>query len=68
LMPEPFDRVVTDAVFQFIIDDPHEFPIRKPVVKAFESLELLHHGVGHPGTGPFGGRFFCISLCYKVLL
>ena len=52
LMPEPFDRVVTEAVFQFIIDDPHEFPIGKPVVKTFEALEFLHHGVGHPGTGP----------------
>ena len=52
LLPEPFNGVVTDTIFQFIIDDPHEFPIRKPVVKAFESLEFLPHGVGHPGTGP----------------
>jgi hypothetical protein len=52
LLPEPFDRVVTDAVCQCIRDDPHAFPIRQPVVKAFESLEFLHHGVGHPGTGP----------------
>jgi hypothetical protein len=51
-MPEPFNGVVTDAIFQFIIEDPHEFPIRKSVVQAFESLEFLPHGVGHPGTGP----------------
>jgi len=49
-MPEPFDGVVTNAVIQFIMDDPDEFPIGKPVVKAFESLEFLHHGVGHPVT------------------
>jgi hypothetical protein len=30
LMPEPFDRVVTDAVFQFIIDDPHAFRYVNP--------------------------------------
>src|SRR5438876_4947539 len=40
LMPEPFDRVVTDAVCQCIIDDPHEFPLRIPGVQAFESPEL----------------------------
>ena len=52
LLPEPFDGMVTDAIFQFIIDNPHEFAIGKPVVKPFESLEFLHHGVGHTETGP----------------
>jgi hypothetical protein len=52
LLPEPFDGVVTHAVGQCIIDDADKFSIRKPVVKAFESLEFLDHGVRHPVTAP----------------
>src|SRR5437899_3344224 len=51
LLPEPFDGVVPNAVGQCIIDDPAPFPIRQPVVKAFEACEFLYHGVRHPVTG-----------------
>jgi hypothetical protein len=42
------------------MDDPDECPIGKPVVQAFESLEFLHHGVGHPVTGTRRDDLDCV--------
>ena len=48
LVPELFDAVVADPAGAGMKEDPGQFPVPEAVIEAFESLEFLHHLVGHP--------------------
>ena len=53
LAPKAFDGGMRNAVVQSRENNPGQFATLKAVVKAFEPLEFLHHGLGHstPATG-----------------
>jgi hypothetical protein len=42
-MPEPFDRLVVNALVHLVPQNPGQFAIPKAIIEGFEARQFLHH-------------------------